>query len=320
MAARGGGGPARAITADSRRCGPGFLFAALPGAQADGARLHRRRGGARRGRGAGAAGHRLAGRRAAAPVIARPRAAPTPWRDRRHAGRRAAGDRGRRHRHQRQDLPVEFLRQIWALGRPAGGQHGHAGRDRARLRPPAPGLTTPDPVDAGRTLADLARAGVQHAAMEASSHGLDQFRLDGVRLAAGGVHQPDPGPSRLSRHAWTPIAPPSCACSTSCCRRARRRCQRRHGRRDAGRAARHRRARRRLDLRTVGEGGDDDPRCCAPRRAPDGQVLDDRRRRRAPRHRAARCPAASRPTTRWSPPRWPQATGRARRAGPCCRG
>ena len=35
--------------------------------------------------------------------------------------------------------------------------------------------------------------------MEASSHGLDQFRLDGVRLAAGGVHQPDARPPRLSR-------------------------------------------------------------------------------------------------------------------------
>jgi UDP-N-acetylmuramoyl-L-alanyl-D-glutamate--2,6-diaminopimelate ligase len=49
---------------------------------------------------------------------------------------------------------------------------------------PGPGLTTPDPVSLSETLAALARAGVQHAAIEASSHGLDQFRLDGVRLAA----------------------------------------------------------------------------------------------------------------------------------------
>ena len=46
-------------------------------------------------------------------------------------------------------------------------------------------MTTPDPVSLAETLAQLARAGVQHAAIEASSHGLDQFRLDGVRLAAG---------------------------------------------------------------------------------------------------------------------------------------
>ena len=45
-------------------------------------------------------------------------------------------------------------------------------------------MTTPDPVSLAETLAGLARHGVTKAAMEASSHGLDQFRLDGVRLAA----------------------------------------------------------------------------------------------------------------------------------------
>jgi len=54
----------------------------------------------------------------------------------------------------------------------------------ARLR--NPGLTTPDPVALAETLAALARGGVQAVALEASSHGLDQFRLDGVRLAAAG--------------------------------------------------------------------------------------------------------------------------------------
>jgi UDP-N-acetylmuramoyl-L-alanyl-D-glutamate--2,6-diaminopimelate ligase len=46
-------------------------------------------------------------------------------------------------------------------------------------------LTTPDPVALHRLLAELAGAGVTHASMEASSHGLDQHRLDGVRLSAG---------------------------------------------------------------------------------------------------------------------------------------
>lgn len=46
-------------------------------------------------------------------------------------------------------------------------------------------LTTPDPVELMASLADLAREGVTHLAMEASSHGLDQRRLDGVRLSAG---------------------------------------------------------------------------------------------------------------------------------------
>jgi len=51
---------------------------------------------------------------------------------------------------------------------------------------PGPGLTTPDPVTLAETLAGLARTGVTRAALEASSHGLDQFRLDGVHLAAAG--------------------------------------------------------------------------------------------------------------------------------------
>jgi UDP-N-acetylmuramyl-tripeptide synthetase len=46
-------------------------------------------------------------------------------------------------------------------------------------------LTTPDPVALHQTLDRLAGAGVTHLALEASSHGLDQKRLDGVRLAAG---------------------------------------------------------------------------------------------------------------------------------------
>ena len=47
-------------------------------------------------------------------------------------------------------------------------------------------LTTPDPVELHHTLDQLAREGVTHLALEASSHGLDQHRLDGVRIAAGG--------------------------------------------------------------------------------------------------------------------------------------
>jgi UDP-N-acetylmuramoyl-L-alanyl-D-glutamate--2,6-diaminopimelate ligase len=46
-------------------------------------------------------------------------------------------------------------------------------------------LTTPDPISLHASLDRLAGEGVTHLAMEASSHGLDQHRLDGVRLAAG---------------------------------------------------------------------------------------------------------------------------------------
>lgn len=75
-----------------------------------------------------------------------------------------------------------FTRQIWqALGHRAAniGTTGVQGDFDA----PSP-HTTPEPVTLHRLLADMAGAGVTHAAMEASSHGLDQRRLDGVRLAA----------------------------------------------------------------------------------------------------------------------------------------
>ena len=46
-------------------------------------------------------------------------------------------------------------------------------------------LTTPDPLSLHASLEQLAQEGITHLAMEASSHGLDQHRLDGVRLRAG---------------------------------------------------------------------------------------------------------------------------------------
>ncbi|WP_336067985.1 UDP-N-acetylmuramoyl-L-alanyl-D-glutamate--2,6-diaminopimelate ligase [Nitratireductor rhodophyticola] len=80
---------------------------------------------------------------------------------------------------------ASFTRQIWE----------HAGLPAASIGTTgvvAPGrdeygeLTTPDPIALHRLLDELAGEGVSHASMEASSHGLDQRRLDGVRLAAGG--------------------------------------------------------------------------------------------------------------------------------------
>jgi UDP-N-acetylmuramoyl-L-alanyl-D-glutamate--2,6-diaminopimelate ligase len=77
-----------------------------------------------------------------------------------------------------------FVRQIWASMDEAAASLGTIGVV-------APGgstygsLTTPDPVTLHRTLHALAEDGVTHLAVEASSHGLDQHRLDGLRLAAG---------------------------------------------------------------------------------------------------------------------------------------
>ncbi|MFL4980019.1 MAG: UDP-N-acetylmuramoyl-L-alanyl-D-glutamate--2,6-diaminopimelate ligase [Xanthobacteraceae bacterium] len=78
-----------------------------------------------------------------------------------------------------------FTRQIWqSLGHPAAsigtvGIVSPCGETYGSL-------TTPDPVELHRTLDALAGQGVTHLAMEASSHGLDQHRLDGVRIAVGG--------------------------------------------------------------------------------------------------------------------------------------
>jgi UDP-N-acetylmuramoyl-L-alanyl-D-glutamate--2,6-diaminopimelate ligase len=80
---------------------------------------------------------------------------------------------------------AEFTRQIFAaLGRRAAslGTLGIVGPDGASYG----SLTTPDPITLHKTLDRLAGEGVTHLAMEASSHGLDQARLDGVRLSAAG--------------------------------------------------------------------------------------------------------------------------------------
>lgn len=80
---------------------------------------------------------------------------------------------------------ASFTRQIWDHAGYAAASIGTTGVI-APGRDEYGSLTTPDPVALHRLLKELAEAGVTHAAMEASSHGLDQHRLDGVSLAAGG--------------------------------------------------------------------------------------------------------------------------------------
>ncbi len=76
-----------------------------------------------------------------------------------------------------------FTRQIWQ-------RLGHASASIGTIGIVAPNrevygsLTTPDPIALHRALDELAREGVTHLALEASSHGLDQHRLDGVRVTA----------------------------------------------------------------------------------------------------------------------------------------
>ena len=78
-----------------------------------------------------------------------------------------------------------FTRQIWE-------RLGHVSASIGTIGLVSPkrtvygSLTTPDPIALHRQLDEIARDGVTHLAFEASSHGLDQFRLDGVRIGAGG--------------------------------------------------------------------------------------------------------------------------------------
>jgi UDP-N-acetylmuramoyl-L-alanyl-D-glutamate--2,6-diaminopimelate ligase len=78
-----------------------------------------------------------------------------------------------------------FARQIWQ-------RLGHAAASIGTIGLVSPqrtiygSLTTPDPISLHRQLDEIAGEGVTHLVLEASSHGLDQFRLDGIRIDAGG--------------------------------------------------------------------------------------------------------------------------------------
>jgi UDP-N-acetylmuramoyl-L-alanyl-D-glutamate--2,6-diaminopimelate ligase len=170
------------LAADSRKVQAGFLFFAIAGAKADGA--HFARAAVAAGAVAVAAEQRLDGlpdgvafvqvanaRRA----LALAAAAFFP----RQPGTIAAvtGTSGK-------TSVAAFTRQIWsALGRQAASI-GTIGLVSPRGESYG-SLTTPDPVELHRVLDQLAGEGVTHLALEASSHGLDQHRLDGVRIAAG---------------------------------------------------------------------------------------------------------------------------------------
>jgi UDP-N-acetylmuramoyl-L-alanyl-D-glutamate--2,6-diaminopimelate ligase len=78
-----------------------------------------------------------------------------------------------------------FTRQIWQRLGHSSASIGTIGlvSDKRTIYG---SLTTPDPIELHRQIDEITRDGVTHLAFEASSHGLDQFRLDGVRVTAGG--------------------------------------------------------------------------------------------------------------------------------------
>ncbi|WP_373002343.1 UDP-N-acetylmuramoyl-L-alanyl-D-glutamate--2,6-diaminopimelate ligase [Hyphomonas sp.] len=167
------------MTADSRKVQPGFLFAALQGTASDGRKF------VPKAVEAGAAAILSDGGVEKVPVphvIAdEPRLALALAAKRFHASQpetvvAITGTNGK-------SSTVDFLRQIWTragLGAASMGTLGAIGPG-GKIDV---GHTTPDPVTIHETLRELVRQGVTHCAMEASSHGLEQFRLDGVDLAA----------------------------------------------------------------------------------------------------------------------------------------
>ncbi|WP_395645767.1 UDP-N-acetylmuramoyl-L-alanyl-D-glutamate--2,6-diaminopimelate ligase [Terricaulis sp.] len=168
------------LTADSRQVKPGYLFAALKGVAAHG------RDFVAKAEAQGAAAILSAGDLASAPraahvVADNPRRAFALAASRFYPRRpktivAVTGTNGK-------SSTVDFLRQIWT----AGGERAASLGTLGAIGPSGVidlGHTTPDPAAVHATLQTLADDGVTHLAMEASSHGLEQHRVDGLTFDA----------------------------------------------------------------------------------------------------------------------------------------
>lgn len=166
------------LALDSRKVAPGDLFAALPGVRTDGRNFI-----AMAVEKGAVAVLAPPGTRAGAPVIEAddPAGALAALAARFHPRQprtiaAVTGTNGK-------SSTVEFLRQIWAASGHEAACLGTLGVTRASGRTDV-GYTTPDAIALHRALDALAGEGVTHLAMEASSHGLKQRRMDGVNVAA----------------------------------------------------------------------------------------------------------------------------------------
>jgi len=173
--------PILGLTADSRAVKPGFLFAALPGTHTDGSKFIA--DALARGAAAILVPQGGAPKRATTPVLedADPRRRLALIASRFFAAQpetvvAVTGTNGK-------TSVASFVRQLWeGQGIPSAslGTIGVVSPKTTRKL----NHTTPDPIELHAILAGLAKDGVTHLAFEASSHGLEQRRLDGVRLAA----------------------------------------------------------------------------------------------------------------------------------------
>lgn len=178
--AQAGAAEVRGVCADSRKVQPGDIFFALAGAKADGAAFVMQA--TKAGAAAIVADHALdAGQvpfaHAANARLTLARAAARLYPRQPDTIAAVTGTSGK-------TSVAAFTRQIWqALG------HRAASIGTVGIVSPKGeiygSLTTPDPVDLHRSIDELARDHVTHLVLEASSHGLDQYRLDGVRVQAG---------------------------------------------------------------------------------------------------------------------------------------
>jgi UDP-N-acetylmuramoyl-L-alanyl-D-glutamate--2,6-diaminopimelate ligase len=170
------------LAADSREVKPGFLFAALPGVKTDGARFIQ--DALQRGAAAILVAEGTAPPTASAAVIEdsdpRRRLAVIASRFfgvQPEIAVAVTGTNGK-------TSVASFVRQLWAGQGFRAASLGTVGvvgpRGTEVLR-----HTTPDPIELHRILAALAEEGVTHLALEASSHGLQQRRVDGIKFAAG---------------------------------------------------------------------------------------------------------------------------------------
>lgn len=169
------------ITADSRNVRKGYLFAALSGAKRDGARFIS--DAVAKGAAAILVERQIEDLPPPVPVIADEN-------PRRRLALLAARFYGKQPAHvvavtgtSGKTSVASFARQLWSIiGQPAAslGTLGVVAPDFTEKLE----HTTPDPVTLHEHLARLKSANIDRLAMEASSHGLDQFRLDGVQLQA----------------------------------------------------------------------------------------------------------------------------------------